>query len=136
LSAGIVLTPPLALHGEDAVQGGGGDVQALGGGDVVLHRLIHPLPADHQDAGPAQVVPRHIQAVLMLLGDAVMDEAAGEQDGADGRVARFVHLAAIAGGGLGVVAVVAAPGGGDVGEGSFHGKVLSPGVRAKNKTAC
>ena len=34
----------LALHGQDTVQGGGGDPQALGGGNVILHGLADTVP--------------------------------------------------------------------------------------------
>ena len=42
---------PLALDGQDALQGGGGDPQALGHGDVVFHLLSDDMAADHQHPG-------------------------------------------------------------------------------------
>jgi len=125
----------LALDGEDAVQGGGGDAQALGGGDVVLHRLVDAPPADHQDAGAAEIVAGDVEAVLMLLGDGIVEETGGEQEGADGGIACVIHLTAVPGGGFSVLNLAAAPGGGDVSKGAFHGMILSPGGRVKNKTA-
>ena len=37
----------LALDGQDALQGGGGDTQPLGHGNVIFHGLGDGMPADH-----------------------------------------------------------------------------------------
>ena len=66
--------PALTLYRQDAVQGSGGDPQPLRDGNIVLHALIHGITADHQHMGTTEVVTRHVDAVLMLLGDAVRQE--------------------------------------------------------------
>ena len=63
-------------------------------------------PADHQDAGAAEVVAGNVEAVLMLLGDGIVEETGGKQEGADGGIARIIHLTAVPGGGFGVLNVV------------------------------
>ena len=69
------------------------------------------------------------------LGDGIMEEPDRQQEGADGGIARVIHLTAVPGGGFSVLNLAAAPGGGDVSKGAFHGMILSPGGRVKNKTA-
>ena len=93
---------PLAFHSQDTVQGGSGDPQALSGGDVILHGLVDAVAADHQHMGPAQIVSRHIQPVLVFLGNLVLEEGGQEQNRADGRIPGVVHLAAVGGSVLGV----------------------------------
>src|SRR5699024_1906382 len=66
------LPSPLALHGQDAIQGSGGDPQAVGGSDVILLRLVDAMAADYQHMRPSQVIPCHIQPVLMFLGNLVL----------------------------------------------------------------
>ena len=125
----------LALHGQDTVQGGGGDPQALGGGNVILHGLVDAVAADHQHMGPAQVVPRHIQPALVFLGNLVFEEGRQEQHRADGRIPGIVHLTAVGRSVLGVLILAVAPGSRNVGKRSFHGKILSPGVSGSRKAA-
>ena len=127
---------PLALHGQDAVQGGGGNPQALGGGNVILHGLVDAVAADHQHMGTAQVVPRHIQTVLVFLGNVVLEEGGQEQHRADGRIPGVVHLTAVGRSVLGVLILAVAPGSRNVSKGSFHGKILSPGVSGQQKSGC
>ena len=122
------MAPPLSLDGENPVQRGGGDPQALGGGDVVFHCLVHLAAADHQHTGAPEVVAGHVDAVLVLLGDAVLQEQRQEQQGADRGKTRVVHLTAPAGRVLGVLILVLAPGGGDIGQRSFHGKSFLPAI--------
>ena len=126
----------LALHGQDTVQGGGGDPQALGGGNVILHGLVDAVAADHQHMGPAQVVPRHIQPVLVFLGNLVFEEGRQEQHRADGRIPGVVHLTTVGRSVLGVLILAVAPGSRNVGKRSFHGKILSPGVFGQQKSGC
>ena len=71
----------------------------------------------------------------MLLGDSGVEKTGGQQNGADGGVASIVHLTAVSGGGFSILNRAAAPGGGDVGKGTFHGVILSPDIQVKNKTA-
>ena len=70
---------PLALYGQDAIQGSGGDPQAVGSSDVILHRLVNAVAADYQHMRPSQVIPCHIQPVLMFLGNLVLEEGGQEQ---------------------------------------------------------
>ena len=63
----LFISAPLSLDGQDAVQRGGGDPQALGHGDVVFHTFIHGAAANHQHTSAAQILPRHVDAVLVLL---------------------------------------------------------------------
>lgn len=127
--------PALTLYRQDAVQGSGGDPQPLRDGNIVLHALIHGITADHQHMGTTEVVTRHVDAVLMLLGDAVRQEQRQEQQRADRRETGLIDRPAILGGGFGVLKLVIAPGGGDVSEGSFHNhQILSP-VSGQQKAA-
>src|SRR5699024_10421447 len=115
---------------------GGGDPQALGGGNVILHGLVDTVAADHQHMGPAQVVPRHIQPVLVFLGNLVLEEGRQEQHRADGRIPGVVHLTAVGRSVLSVLILAVAPGSRNVSKGSFHGKILSPGVSGQQKSGC
>ena len=75
------MAPPLSLDGENPVQRGGGDPQALGGGDVVFHRLVRLAAADHQHTGTPEVVAGHVDSVLVFLGDTVLQKQRQEQKG-------------------------------------------------------
>ncbi len=81
--------------------------------------------ADHQHMGAPEVVAGRVDAVLVLLGDAVLEEQRQEQQRADRRETGVVDRAAILGGVLSVLVLVLAPGGGDIGQKSFHGFFLS-----------
>ena len=126
----------LALHGQDTVQGGGGDPQALSGGNVILHGLVDAVAADHQHMRATQIVSRHIQPVLVFLGDFVLEKGGQEQNRADGRITGVVHLSAVGSSVLGVLILVVAPGSRNVGKRSFHGKILSPGISGQQKSGC
>src|SRR5699024_3622008 len=125
---------PLALHGQDAVQGGGCDPQALGGGTVILHGLADAVAADRQHMGPAQVGPRHSPPSPVFLGDLRPQESGQEQHRADGRIPGVVHLTAVGRSVIGVLILAVAPGSRNVSKGSFHGKILSP-VRPGSRKA-
>ena len=85
----------LALHGQNALQGGGGDAQPLGDGDVVFHFLRDDMAADHQHTGAPEQVTANVDAVLVLLGYRVIEEQGQEQRGADGCIARLIDSPAI-----------------------------------------
>ena len=125
----------LTLHSENTVQGGSCDPQTLGGGNVIFHRLVDAVTADHQHMRTAKVIMRHIHAVLVFLGDFVLEEGGQKQYRTDRRISGVIYLAAVVGGILGIFILAAAPGSCDVSKGSFHGKILSPGLSGQQKTA-
>ncbi|CCL63121.1 hypothetical protein QGA_1775 [Clostridioides difficile CD181] len=120
----VISAAALPLDGEDALQGGGGDPQPLGHGDVIFHGLGHGAAADYQHMGAPKQVTAHVDAALMLLGDSVIEKQRVIQGRADGRESRIVHEAAILRRLLGVLTIAAAPCGGDIGKGSFHFEIL------------
>ena len=73
----------LALDGQDALKGGGGDAQPLGHGNVVLHGLGDGMPAHHQHPGAAEQVAANVDAALVLLGNRVIEEKGQKQRRAD-----------------------------------------------------
>src|SRR5699024_10872451 len=82
LCSGMVSTSfstSLTLHSEITVQGGSCDPQTLGGGNVIFHRLVDAVTADHQHMRTAKVIMRHIHAVLVFLGDFVLEEGGQKQ---------------------------------------------------------
>ena len=85
----------LALYGQNALQGGGGDAQPLGDGDVVFHFLRDDMAAHHQHPGAPEQVAANVDAVLMLLGHRIVEKKGQEQRGADGGIARLVDGPAI-----------------------------------------
>ena len=99
----------LALDGQDALQGGGGDTQPLGHGDVILHGLGDGMPADHQDAGAAEQVAANVDAALVLLRHRVIEEKGQEKRRTDGSKARIIDRPAVLRGKLRVFAVAAVP---------------------------
>ena len=113
---------PLAedTYGEDAQA----KVAAMGDGDVVLHGLIHRTATDHQHRSAAEIVACHVDPVLMLLGDAVLQKQRQEQKRADRRKSGLVDQAAVFGGVFGVLKLVVAPMGGDIRKRAFHAKLL------------
>ena len=125
----------LAFNRQNTVQSGGGDPQPLGHGDVILHGLIHRTAADHQHRSAAEIVAGHVDPVLMLLGDAVLQKQRQEQKRADRRKSGLVDQAAVFGGVFGVLKLVVAPMGGDIRKRAFHAKLLSPHVRGAEKAA-
>ena len=84
-------------------QRGGGDPQALGHGDVIFHAFIYGAAADHQHTSAAQILPCHVDAVLVLLRNLIAQEQWQKQRGADGRKARVIDRPAILGGIFGVL---------------------------------
>src|SRR5699024_12581912 len=83
----------------------------------------------------AKVIMRHIHAVLVFLGDFVLEEGGQKQYRTDRRISGVIYLAAVVGGILGIFILAVAPGSCDVSKGSFHGKILSPGLSGQQKTA-
>ena len=69
-----------------------------------VDRFIHLPSADDQHPGTAQVLPGHVQSVLVFLGHLLVNEVRQEQQGAYGREPGFIHLPAIIGGVLPVCA--------------------------------
>ena len=120
---GASLPAPLSFDREDAVQRGSRDAQALGCCDVAFHRLIGAVAADHEDVAAPEEVPAHVDAVLVLLRDVVIEEQRQEQQRANGSKACVVDRAAILGRLLGVLIFIVAPCGGDICKGPFHGVV-------------
>ncbi|EEG29722.1 hypothetical protein CLOSTMETH_02735 [[Clostridium] methylpentosum DSM 5476] len=113
----------LALDGQDALKGGGGDAQPLGHGNVVLHGLGDGMPAHHQHPGAAEQVTANVDAALVFLGNRVIEEKGQKQRGADRGKARIVNRPAVLRGKLCVFRVAAIPSGGDVSKGSFHSRL-------------
>ena len=109
----------LALDGQDALKGGGGDTQPLGHGNVVLHGIGDGMPAHHQHPGAAEQVAANVDAALVLLGNRVIEEKGQEQGRADGGKARIVDRPAVLRGKLRVFRVAAIPSGGDVSKGAL-----------------
>ena len=60
-----------------------GDPQPLRDGDVVFHRIVHGAAAHHQHTAAPQQVAGNVDAVLMLLGDGVIQKQRQEQKRAD-----------------------------------------------------
>ncbi len=113
----------LALDGQYALKGGGGDAQPLGHGDVVLHGLGDGMPAHHQHPGAPEQVAADVDAALVLLGNRVIEEKGQEQRRADRGKARIINRPAILRGQLRIFRVAAIPSGGDVSKGSFHSRL-------------
>ena len=101
----------------------------------ILHGLVDAVAADHQHMGPAQIVSRHIQPVLVFLGNLVLEEGGQEQNRADGRIPGVVHLAAVGGSVLGVLILVVAPGSRNVGKSRFMAKSFLPVLPGNRKAA-
>lgn len=62
------MSAPLAFDGQDTLQGGGGDPQPLGNGDVILHCFIDIIPAHHQHTGAPEQIAPHINTALCSSG--------------------------------------------------------------------
>ena len=116
--------PPLALDGEDAVQGGGGDPQPLGHSDVIFYRFIDIAPAYHQHAGAPEQVAPHINTAFMLLRHRVIEEQRQIEHRADGGISRIIDNAAVFSCLLHDLALAAAPCGGHIRKGSLHNQNL------------
>lgn len=47
---------------------------ASGDGNVVFHDFVDPRATDYEDVGASEVIELDVLSVLMLLGDAVINE--------------------------------------------------------------
>ena len=78
---------------------------------------------------------RSFEELSLILGDFVLEEGGQKQYRTDRRISGVIYLAAVVGGILGIFIPAVAPGSCDVSKGSFHGKILSPGLSGQQKTA-
>ncbi len=81
----------LPFDRKDALQRGRGDPQPLGHGDVVFHGLGDGMAAHHQHMRTPKQIAAHVDAVLMLLGDRVVQNQGQIQRRADRGETRLIH---------------------------------------------
>ena len=99
-------------------------------GNIVLHGFVHGAAAYYQKRGAVEIVFRHIQIVLMLLGDCVPQKERVLYKGGDRLISGVVDSTAILRRQLHVFISAFAPVGGNIRERPFQFSFLSPGVRA------
>lgn len=107
--AASLLSVELA-HGKNAAERGVGDPTMFGQSNIALDLIVCLVAADDEDTAALEQFIGHFLAILSVGGSTAFQKGRHEQHRTDGRIARLISLAAVAGCQRSVLRMILTPG--------------------------